>query len=96
MNDHKNRILGRVLAVEETRSVHGEQGRDIFTGDPEGVPETAPLDDTTAINDDTSNPPVNETYPESDSGTAADTGVQADCPTSGTRRDVYITAPDCP
>ena len=97
MNDQKNRILGRVLAVEETRSVHGAQGRDLYTGDPEGVAETTPVgQDITEIQEDTSIPGNNETYPESDSGTAADTGVQTDCPTSGTRRDIYIAPPDCP
>jgi hypothetical protein len=97
MNDKKNRILGRILAVEETRTVHGAQGRDLYTGDPEGVAETTPVNqDTTAIQDDTSIPGFNETDPNGDSGTAADTGVEADCAISGTRRDIYIAPPDCP
>jgi hypothetical protein len=96
MNNDKNRVLGRVLAVEETRAVHGAQDRDLYTGDPEGVPETSPLADTTSVADDTSTPPINETYPETDSGTATDTGVELDCMSSGARRDVYITPIDCP
>ncbi|TXI45409.1 MAG: hypothetical protein E6Q50_16635 [Lysobacter sp.] len=93
MQNEDQRVLGRVLAVEEVRAVHGASGRDTFTGDPEGVPETSPTADVTLPADDTSNPQL-ETAPEADSGTATDTGVSLDC--SGTRRDVFIGDIDCP
>jgi hypothetical protein len=63
MQNEDQRVLGRVLAVEEVRAVHGASGRDTFTGDPEGVPETSPTADVTLPADDTSNPQL-ETAPE--------------------------------
>ncbi|GEM_PF-1371664 len=93
MQNEEKRVLGRVLAVEEVRSVHGATGRDTYTGDPEGISETTPTDDLTLPIDDTSNP-SGETTVEADSGTGADTGVALDC--SGTRRDVFIGDVDCP
>ncbi len=93
MQNQEKRVLGRVLAVEEVRSVHGATGRDTFTGDPEGVAETSPASDVTLPIDDTSNPTA-ETTVQADSGTATDTGVALDC--SGTRRDVFIGDVDCP
>lgn len=93
MHNEEKRVLGRLLAVEEVRAVHGASGRDTFTGDPEGVPETSPTADVTLPADDNSNPQT-ETTVEADSGTATDTGVALDC--SGTRRDVFIGEMDCP
>jgi hypothetical protein len=97
MDSDNKRVLGRILAVEETTQIHGATGRDVYTGDPSGVAETTPVSsDTTATIDDTTNPPFNETYPESDSGTASDTGIALDCGSSGGRRDIYLPPIDCP
>ena len=64
MNQDQKRVLGRVLAVEETHTVHGAQ-QTITTI----VNQTRP----NPVNSDVVH--GNETAPYQDSGTAADTGV---------------------
>lgn len=98
MNDHRNRILGRVLAVEETRSVCGAQ-RQIATIIDFEDQETSPLNDGTNPNSDQTDSvqdsgTVQDTGAFSDSGTVEDTGVLLDCISSGTNRDVCLAPAD--
>jgi hypothetical protein len=87
MNQDQKRVLGRVLAVEETHSVLGarqtittivtQTNPNPVNGDLVYGNETAPTQDST---------PQQESTPQQDSGTAADTGA---C------NDFTSTAADC-
>jgi hypothetical protein len=94
MEYENRRVLGRVLAVEETFKISGH-GRDYGTGIVNGVAETMPIDDTTAVIIDTSNP-NSESHPIYESGSASDTGIDTDCQASGPTRDVHLPPADCP
>ncbi len=90
-----NRVLGRVLAVEETRNVSGANPPTTTIVDIDGV-ETRPRSDiSTVVSDQTDavadSGTVQDTGAFSDSGTAEDTGVLQDCISSGTRRDLCIS-----
>jgi hypothetical protein len=95
MNYEGNRVLGRILAVEETRDVSGgKQPPGLGTG-PDGEIETSCIGDTggTGGNCDTS-APVNDSATVADtgvildSGTVSDTGAISDCPVSTTKFDI--------
>lgn len=95
MNNGKNRVLGRVLAVEEIRNVSGAQQYISTIIDIDGVQM-----DTNPAGADISNPTntvadsgtAQDTGAYSDSGTAADTGALSDC-VSNTRRDICPPLP---
>jgi hypothetical protein len=93
MNNEKNRVLGRVLAVEETRHVSGAKQPPYLGTEPEGGTETSCIDDSTDSTCDQSIP-GGESSAFYDSGTAEDTGVAMDCSTS--RRDIAPEDPFCP
>ena len=92
MNNGKYRILGRILAVEETRQVSGARTPPSFGTEPDGGVETSCTEDSTDSTCDIS-VPVNESTVFDDSGTVADTGTVADCSTS--RLDIAAGDPDC-
>ena len=99
MNNGKDRILGRILAVEETRHVSGAKtpasiGTDPIGTAPEGGVETSCVADSTDSTCDIS-VPVNESTVFDDSGTVADTGPALDCSTSTTKLDINIGDPLC-
>lgn len=90
MNNEKNRVLGRVLAVEETRYVSGaRQPPNIGIG-------TNPSDDTTDPIGD-SNTCADTALCNGTTDIAPDptpTDVLLDCATSNTRRDICIYPAD--
>jgi hypothetical protein len=87
MNTEKKRVLGRVLAVEETKNVSGSQTIDIGTD---------PLDDVTDTIGD-SNTCSDTAYCNSSNTDVAPpptpTNVLLDCPT-GTRREMCLSPAD--
>ena len=94
MNNGKDRILGRILAVEETRHVSGARTPPHIGTEPEGGIETSCVADTnTACADQSA--PGSETTAFDDSGTVEDTGPALDCSTSTTRLDINIDDPLC-
>ncbi len=94
MNDEKNRILGRILAVEETRNIGGARTLPHIGTEPDGGVETSCVNDSTDSNCDASIPGIESTAFD-DSGTVADTGPALDCSTSTTRLDLIIDDPLC-
>ncbi len=86
MNNDKNRVLGRVLAVEETRYVSGATGRDFGTGPDGGSDISLPEEDSSPCDEsssqlDTSCQPASDITP---------TDPLLDCNTSSTKRDFCI------
>lgn len=86
MNNGKDRILGRILAVEETRHVVGATDRDLGTGPDGGSDVSLPSLDSL---------PCDESSSQADTACqpAADitpTDPLLDCSTSATKRDVCI------
>jgi hypothetical protein len=79
MKNEKNRVLGRVLAVEETRDVTGARQSIATIIDIDNV-ETTPTNDVSSINDD--------------SGTCGDSYSQTDTVCSP-NSDVIVTDPLC-
>lgn len=94
MSNGKDRVLGRVLAVEETRHVGGARTPPNFGTEPDGGVETSCVEDSTDSTCDVSQPGT-ETTAFDDSGTVADTGPALDCSTSTTRLDLIIDDPLC-
>ncbi len=94
MSNGNNRILGRVLAVEETRHVGGARTPPSIGTEPDGGVETSCMNDSTDSNCDAFQS-GNETTAFDDSGTVADTGPALDCSTSTTRLDLIIDDPLC-
>jgi len=93
-----NRVLGRVLAVEETRDVSGARPIISTIIDIDDI-ETSPQSDISDVNSDQTDPvgdsgTVQDTGAFSDSGTVDDTGVLQDCVSSGTRRDICLSPVD--
>jgi hypothetical protein len=76
--EHEERVLGRVLAVEESRDVHGGQPGDPITE----IGETAPISDQTTRRRDSGT--------VQDSGTSLDSGTIADCVLSGPLKEDCI------
>jgi hypothetical protein len=86
MNNGKDRILGRILAVEETRQVSGAIDRDLGTG-PDGGSDVS-LPDLDSV-------PCNESSSWTDTACQPDADITPtdpllDCSTSSTRRDICI------
>lgn len=86
--DKHERILGRRLAVEETKVVSGAQRAVSTIVDIEDQ-ETSPLNDQTQVASDSGT--VTDTGPFADSGTVDDTGALQDCAGSGTTREVCLS-----
>jgi hypothetical protein len=98
MDHEKKRVLGRALAVEETRHVSGADRVVSTLVDFDNV-DTSPLADSSIPTSEGSSPAadsgtvqqdsgtVSDTSPFSDSGTVIDTGVGIDCAESGTTLD---------
>ncbi|MEQ1513931.1 MAG: hypothetical protein ABL934_14785 [Lysobacteraceae bacterium] len=93
MNNNTDRVLGRVLAVEETRDVSGARPIISTIVDMDDV-ETSPQADISVPSSEQSIP-ANETTVFDDTGTVADTGVALDCSVSTTRLDIISADPDC-
>jgi hypothetical protein len=92
MDKKIHRVLGRVLAVEETRTVSGAQST---MTDAIDDPETSPQADISTAQSDQTDPvgdsgTVQDTGAVSDSGTAEDTGVLIDCIASTTTAEACI------
>ncbi len=98
--DKHERILGRRLAVEETKVVSGAQRAVSTIVDIEDQ-ETSPLNDQTQVASDSGtvadtgatadSGTVTDTGPFADSGTVDDTGALQDCAGSGTTREVCLS-----
>jgi hypothetical protein len=98
--EKNERILGRRLAVEETRVVSGAQ-RAVTTIVDFNDQETSPLNDQTLVTSDSGtlsdsgttadSGTVADTGTFADSGTVDDTGVLMDCIGSGTTREVCLS-----
>jgi hypothetical protein len=86
MNNCENRILGRILAVEETKYVGGATGRDLGTGPDGGSDISLPVEDSNPCGESSS---VSDTacQPSSD---ITPTDPLLDCSTSTTRRDICL------
>jgi hypothetical protein len=98
MNNSKQRVLGRILAVEETRDVSGARPIISTIVDMDDV-ETSPQSDISTVTSDQTDPigdsgTVQDTGAFSDSGTVEDTGILLDCASSGTRRDICLSPAD--
>jgi len=93
MKKDDNRVLGRVLAVQETRDVSGARPIISTIVDIDDV-ETSPQSDISLPSIDVSLP-SSETTVFDDSGTVTDTGVALDCTVSTTRLDIISADPDC-
>ncbi len=100
MTQNTRRVLGRLLAVEETREVSGGQ-REISTIiDVDVNTDTRPLDDATTAQYDSGTSAdtgatadsgtIEDTGATADSGTVEDTGPLMDCIGSGTRREICL------
>lgn len=94
MNNNTDRVLGRVLAVEETRHVSGAKERPSIGTGPDGEIETSCMNDSTDSTCDQSIP-ANETTVFEDSGTVADTGAISDCSISTSKLDIGSGEIDC-
>jgi hypothetical protein len=94
MSNDQNRVLGRVLAVEETRHVSGAKERPSIGTEPDGGTETSCLNDSTDSTCDQSIP-ANETTAFEDSGTVVDTGAILDCSISTSKLDIGSGDLDC-
>lgn len=86
MEHNENRVLGRILAVEEIKYVSGATGRDLGTG-PDGgsdislpVADSDPCAESNSLNDTACQPNADITP----------TDPLLDCSTSSTRRDVCL------
>ncbi len=93
MKNEKNRVLGRVLAVEETRHVSGARSIG-FETDPESDVTNITYDSNTC---DDSGPQLDTALCGTGSDITPDptpTNVLLDCASSGTRRDVCIYPAD--
>lgn len=97
MDHEKKRVLGRALAVEETRHVSGADRVVSTLVDFDNV-DTSPLADSSIPTSEGSSPAadsgtvqdsgtVSDSGALSDSGTVSDTGVLNDCIESGTTLD---------
>lgn len=86
MNNGENRILGRILAVEETKHVSGATGRDLGTGPEGGSDISLPVEDSNPCSESTSN---NDTacQPNLD---LTPTDPLLDCNNSSTKRDICL------
>lgn len=81
MKNGQERVLGRMLAVEEINEVHGAQAADPISG----IDETAPRSDQTTQRRDSGT--------VLDTGTINDSGTLQDCVQSGpTREDCFAPA----
>lgn len=94
MNNRKNRVLGRVLAVEETKYVSGARPIISTIVDIDDI-ETSPQSDISTVTSDQTDPigdsgTMQDTGGTQDSGTTDDTGVLVDC-VSSPRRDVCLS-----
>lgn len=91
MKEYKNRVLGRVLAIQETKDVSG--ARPIITTIIDIYDtETSPQADISTVTSDQTDPigdsgTMQDTGGTQDSGTTDDTGVLVDC-ISSPKRDV--------
>lgn len=94
MSNGKDRVLGRVLAVEETRHVSGAKTPPHIGTGPDGEIETSCVNDSTNSTCDITLPANDTSTVFEDSGTvAADTGTLSDCSTS--RWDIASEDPGC-
>ncbi len=86
MKNGENRILGRILAVEETRHVSGATGRDLGTGPDGGSDISLPVEDSNPCSESSS---VSDTACEPNSDITP-TDPLLDCSTSTTKRDICL------
>jgi hypothetical protein len=94
MKDDKNRVLGRALAVQETRDVSGARPIISTIVDIDDI-ETSPQADISTVISDQTDPigdssTMQDTGGTQDSGTAEDTGALVDC-VSSPIRDVCLS-----
>ena len=96
------RILGRRLAVEETRAVSGAQRQVATIADLENT-DTGPIADQTLVQQDSGtlddtggatadSGTVADTGAFADSGTVDDTGTLLDCPGSSNTRELCLSS----
>lgn len=95
MNNNTDRVLGRVLAVEETRDVSGARPSVSTIVDIDNV-ETKPIDDVSNINDDSGT--CDDSYSQTDTICSPNSDVIVTDPLcdfggSTTKRDVCIEQP---
>lgn len=86
MNNGKDRILGRILAVEETKQVSGARDRDLGTGPDGGSDVSLPHLDSSPC-DESNSQTDTACQPSAD---VAPTDPLLDCSTSATKRDICI------
>ncbi len=86
MNNRENRILGRILAVEETKHVSGATGRDLGTGPEGGSDISLPVEDSNPCSESTSNSDT-ACQPNLD---ITPTDPLLDCNNSSTKRDICL------
>ncbi|NOT87312.1 MAG: hypothetical protein HOP03_03925 [Lysobacter sp.] len=86
VNNGGNRILGRILAVEETKHVGGATGRDLGTGPDGGSDISLPVEDSIPCNESSSHTDT-ACQPNSD---ITPTDPLLDCNSSSTIRDICL------